>query len=72
MATELKPCPFCGGKARMKHGFPARQRKGQRQAVVQCENCKCRTITYTQLPYQAWKDVDRLAEEAWNRRCNDE
>ena len=69
--AELKPCPFCGGNARMKHGYPNRQCKSLRQAVVQCEVCKCRTVTYKQLPYQSWKDVDRIAEEAWNRRAED-
>lgn len=40
MATELKPCPFCGGEVKM--------------------------------PYQAWDDCKRYAEEAWNRRAKDE
>ena len=66
--SELKPCPFCGGKARMKHGYPGKQRKGMRQAVVQCEMCGCRTVTYQQLAYQAWRDVDMHAAEVWNRR----
>ena len=34
---ELKPCPFCGGEAKMKHGYPGQQRAGIRQAVVQCK-----------------------------------
>ena len=72
MATELKPCPFCGGEAKMKHGYPGKQCKSLRQAFVQCVKCGCRTVTYKQLAYQAWSDVDRHAAEVWNRRCNDE
>ena len=66
--AELKPCPFCGGEARLKHGYPNRQCKSLRQSLVQCNVCKCRTVTYKQFPYQAWSDVDRIAIEAWNRR----
>lgn len=69
--AELKSCPFCGGEAKMKHGYPNRQCKSPRQAFVQCKVCKCKTVTYTQLPFQAWSDVDRLAIEAWNRRAED-
>ena len=29
---KLKPCPFCGGEAKMKHGYPGQQRKGIRQS----------------------------------------
>lgn len=69
---KLKPCPFCGGEAKMKHGYPGQQRKGMRQAVVQCKKCSCRTVTYRQLAYQSWKEVDEQAAEVWNRRVVDE
>lgn len=65
---KLKPCPFCGGEAKMKHGYPSQQRAGMRQAVVQCKSCGCRTVTYRQLPYQPWKKVDEQAIFVWNRR----
>ena len=26
---RLKPCPFCGGEAKMKHGFPGHQQRGR-------------------------------------------
>ena len=71
MPNELKPCPFCGGEAKMKHGFPNRQNKRIRQSLVQCKVCGCRTVTYEQLAYQAWSEVDRIASEAWNRRVDD-
>ncbi|HJC91953.1 MAG TPA: Lar family restriction alleviation protein [Candidatus Mediterraneibacter excrementigallinarum] len=66
--TKLKSCPFCGGEAKMKHGYPGQQRKGIRQSVVQCKKCGCRTVTYRQAAYQPWKEVDEQAAEVWNRR----
>ncbi len=65
---KLKRCPFCGGVARMKHGFPGQQIKGMRQSVVQCKNCGCRTVTYRQAAYERWSDVDEQAAKAWNKR----
>ena len=60
---KLKPCPFCGGEAKMKHGYPGQQRKGIRQSVVQCKKCGCRTVTYRQAAYQPWKEVDEQAAD---------
>lgn len=65
---ELKPCPFCGGEARLKHGFPSQQKPGKRTSFVQCKDCKAKTETIVQVAFMAWKDVDRYAVEAWNRR----
>lgn len=65
---KLRPCPFCGGEAKMKHGFPGQQQKGARQAVVQCKRCGCRTVTFRQSAYERWSDVDEQAAERWNRR----
>lgn len=59
---KLKPCPFCGGEARLQqrartsHGF-----------YVICKNCGCRTPFYQ---YQ-FDSVEKLREEAitaWNTR----
>ena len=63
------PCPFCGGEAKLKKGFPSRQIAHCRQAVVQCKTCGCRTVTFKQLPMEKWQDVDKQAIEAWNRRA---
>lgn len=62
------PCPFCGGEAKLKKGFPSRQIAHCRQAVVQCKKCGNRTVTYKQLPMERWEDVDKSALEAWNTR----
>lgn len=72
MEIKLKPCPFCGGKAKLKHGFPSRQRGDMRQATVQCLECGCRTVTYHQMAYEPWEMVDRQAVETWNNRVKTE
>ena len=68
MMEALKPCPFCGGAAKMKKGFPGRQ-NGQKQAVVQCRVCGCRTVTFRQLATESVEDLYRHAVETWNRRA---
>ena len=69
--AELKPCPFCGGEARLQFGFPRQQRQGVRVAFVQCHKCRAKTETVKQLPFMAWQDCKRYAIEKWNRREGD-
>ena len=70
MKNELKPCPFCGGEAKLKHGKPWQQKKQGRFAFVQCLGCEAKTQTFFQYAYQAWQEVDRYAIEAWNGRVD--
>ena len=71
MATELKPCPFCGGIAT--HWFCTANglyvTKFFRQMLrgnvaeynlISCNKCGCRTKVYAQT---------RNAFKAWNRRA---
>lgn len=67
--AELKPCPFCGGQAKLLHGRPNQQKAGRRVAFVQCRECKAKAMTFDQLAYEAWRDVVEDATEAWNRRA---
>ena len=39
---KLKLCLFCGGDAKMKHGFPKQQRKGIRQIEIEFYGLKHR------------------------------
>ena len=59
MEHNLKPCPFCGGKAmcwsRMISGI-------EREWVVKCNRCKANVGLYT---------TEKAAKTAWNRRTND-
>lgn len=70
--TELKPCPFCGGEAKLMHGAPWQQKQNRRSAFVQCRICKAKTFIFFQKAYEAWQDVEQYATGAWNRRANDE
>lgn len=57
MSEELKPCPFCGGKAIY------REFRGKTLKVY-CVKCKCGVI-------RTGKSKDN-AIMLWNRRTNDE
>ena len=56
--AELKPCPFCGGKAKLLS-------RGGLHYVV-CWEKACR-IT----PRTTWHNTKEKAIEAWNRRAED-
>ena len=60
---ELKPCPFCGGEARICHktGF------GE-WSYVECEKCRCTTGNFMK---SFTHSSDDKAADAWNRRVTD-
>lgn len=60
--TELKPCPFCGGKAE----FCA---TCMDYAFVKCRECGAKTDNIAISYEYSAKDV---AIEAWNRRASDD
>ena len=61
MTDELKPCPFCGGKARIKHLYVANEPTSSK---VECSRCHIGTTYYV---YQYGDDnVIRL----WNARVD--
>lgn len=53
---ELKPCPFCGGKARM---------EASAQGFIGVA-CRCAVVMFLGREYDT-----RKAAEAWNRRAGD-
>ena len=62
MTNELKPCPFCGRKAK-----PIKWVDGGNVVFgVQCTNIIC--IAFDIKPQY---ETEKSANEAWNRRCND-
>ena len=63
--TELKPCPFCGGEAdiRHEHRWISGMNGGYSGTYIVCKKCCCRTCTYD------WEDEDQMYE-AWNRRVD--
>ena len=63
--AKLKPCPFCGGNARLATEF----RGITPVAFIKCDTCRAKTEDiYVSLNYTA---VER-AIEAWNRRSINE
>ena len=61
--AELKPCPFCGGKATLKH-YASKElfRKQIQYAYAQCDTCDVRTKLAC---------TDAEASNVWNRRAED-
>ena len=64
--SELKPCPFCGGKAELyeseAYNLKTETKEKNIRWFVMCEQC-------TALTCGALK---KKAIEAWNRRANDD
>lgn len=62
---ELKPCPFCGFEASLKHTANI---VGIQSSYVECENCKSRTMPIAaSVEYCA----DEKAIEFWNGRADE-
>jgi hypothetical protein len=65
--TELKPCPFCGGKA-----YIGRTKKTlSLQYAVGCGNSRCIANRLSN-PFVLHYLSRNEAAEAWNRRAEDE
>ena len=69
--NELKPCPFCGGKASVSQGcslFNEPLGRGQYE-FVSCNNCGGRTTRFFHYDYGTKSRA--MAIFAWNRRASD-
>ena len=55
--TELKPCPFCGGEAKL-------EKADMGCWKIKCTKCPCDFGRY-------WYLRKRDAKKAWNRRATD-
>ena len=63
---ELKPCPFCGGEARLMSGAYRDGGYMENTAFVYCTECMVQT--YQEHDCMPSNEVDDLAIEVWNRR----
>lgn len=66
MKTELKPCPFCGGKAAI-----LRFANPRNWYCIECVDCHCRTDGFVHSSREA-SDAENIAANAvvWNKRVN--
>lgn len=69
---ELKPCPFCGGKAKCKEIQFVDENEAH--AFIECAGCRqyVATVWWAKgIVKFAPEDIWDSAIEAWNRRVND-
>lgn len=62
---ELRPCPFCGGRAALRHDSVGINET----SFVQCTNFEC-AIKGKCYQVNARYSSDKKAAEAWNRRAD--
>lgn len=68
MSKELKPCPFCGGKASLNYERIPGENKGFWAQVI-CNACHGRSGGTWAGSYSA---AERIEVKAWNRRANND
>ena len=70
MVTELKPCPFCGGRPLPGRSFS--ERRYSFYAFVQCSKCgiRGRSFRTDSDPLEGWIEnpAAQMAVTAWNTR----
>ena len=67
--VDLKPCPFCGGEARIRTGVTSGVPKSSK-AIVICQKCLASTDLFCDKEGDAKFVFEAI--EAWNRRAGEE
>lgn len=65
---ELKSCPFCNGKAKIRRFGKGCRTKEEYSVNVQCTNCGARTEPLHSMPHFSYAARVNLAIEHWERR----
>lgn len=68
---ELKPCPFCGGFADLRHGVAPDGNHIYGVTWIQCFKCGCRTPNLISDGYYGIFATDDDVIDIWNRRASD-
>lgn len=76
MNIELKPCPFCGGKAEARISPNSRSEEGESFYEVRCKKCGVhvtgKSFNFWTVEYNAEKPQDLLsAVNRWNKRASE-
>jgi len=66
MAEMLRPCPKCGGKAKLRRGLPNMGNSKNRYALVQCLKCNYKTPTLKPFKGESDKSLKERAIQLWN------
>ena len=67
--TEVKPCPFCGGKA----AVMCSQCEGETTVAVVCQACHTGIFRVKSYIWEGWKYKNATdAVDAWNRRKDEQ
>ena len=69
MAEELKPCPFCGGKATIHRWEFHDGGYVENCAQIRCTVPWCDAQGYAAHECRTQDEVDKMAIAAWNRRA---
>ena len=73
--SELKPCPFCGGKPYLETNHRAFiNAQTAKVAFVRCRSCNARTQRFELQDFGCTSrssEANKKAIEAWNRRSED-
>lgn len=66
--TKLKPCPFCGGEAKLYHFG----KTGELSVTVKCKTCKAQVQPLHYQAYFSYKARVEIVVRDWNRRADNE
>ena len=68
LASELRPCPFCGDDATLVKDKNPDGQCSYKIAYVKCNSCGCRSAAFIVDGYYGAKATVRDAIKSWNRR----
>ena len=73
MTNKLKPCPFCGGKAKLlKETIAVGMGATDTLYFVECTNCESSGKRFGLLDADTEKERKNLAILSWNRRVKND